>query len=112
MTDTELNKAVAEKLGIEWHEVVWKDCVSFKVKYCSCGYKYGFKDEEHSNPDFAANAKDLIEVLMKRDDWIFFREEIGTWNCYGGKNVWVSRISLDYILNPRLLCEEYLKWEG
>ncbi len=90
MTDTELNKAVAEKLGIK------PDPEWFKEGY----------------PDFTLNAKDLIEVLMKRDDWIFFREEIGTWNCYGGKNVWVSRISLDYILNPRLLCEEYLKWEG
>jgi len=118
MTNTELNYKVAEKLGIEWHSVKNHGTNDDKVcPLCTCGKEFITRGDlyahvQYDNPDFTLNAKNLIEVLMKRDDWIFFREEIGTWNCYGGKNVWVSRISLDYILNPRLLCEEYLKWEG
>jgi hypothetical protein len=108
MTNTELNRKICKKLGIERHEVVWKDCKTFNVKYCSCGYKYGFKDEEHSNPDFAANAKDLIEVLMKREDWREFKREIGL-SPHSPKCLFID---FNYILNPRLLCERFLEWEG
>lgn len=67
------------------------------------------KDGEVYYPDFE-DAKSILEVMMKREDWIFFREKIGTWDCYGGNNVWQSRINLDYILNPDKLLDEAISW--
>lgn len=65
MTDTELNRKVAEKLGIEWHE--FKETTPLGSR-CSCGMICGNLDEHIrlSTVDFTLNAKYLIEVLMKR----------------------------------------------
>ncbi|MDD5006346.1 MAG: hypothetical protein PHS93_09010 [Candidatus Omnitrophica bacterium] len=114
MTNT-LNRKVAEKLGIEWHEVFSiKEYLTadgyVSIYTCSCGATSKSDQELCTNPDFTANAKDLIEVLMKRDDWNKFRGEI----LEGNHLRIIDRTDsiYKYILNPRLLCEAFLEWEG
>ncbi len=111
MTDTELNRKVCKKLGIEWHEVVQRGFQNL----CSCGFNCYLmvtldKHIKDSNPDFTLNAKDLIEVLMKHTGWRKFRCEI----LEGNHLRIIDRTDsiYKYILNPRLLCERFLEWEG
>ncbi len=110
MTDTELNKSLCLKLGLPWHE---------QVDYytCSCGYTILMRGEvldiiplhiKESNPNFTLNAKDLIEAigLNNLERWFEFSKTIGTViDC-------CVYIKLDYVTNPRLLCEAFLEWEG
>ena len=107
LTDTDINKAVALKLGIEWHErtnaIMFTDFFS-----CSCGYQTSNREDfinhiKESNPDFTLNAKDLIEIILQRDDLKGFALFFG----FG-----LGDIELKYVLNSRLLCERFLEWEG
>ena len=119
MTDTELNKRLCEKLGIEWHEDTSETSSFFKFFKCSCG-KHNFRSVEEikihiqkSNPDFTVNAKTLIEAIKGKEyEGLFFAQ------LMYGNNANVEGIDddglidRDYILNPRLLCERFLEWEG
>lgn len=105
MTRQEKNKAVCKILGIEWHDVAWKDCGAMKIKYCSCGYKYLMGDLEHLNPDFCENAKYLLEELKKRDDWDNFRDRY-FFTTVMDKDF----VPIHWILIPELLVDEFIKW--
>ena len=118
LTNEQLNKAVALKLGIEWHEEIEADeC----FHYCSCGRKF-YTDyqmwshlQDRANPDFCSNAKFLLEELQKRDEWdkiamsILKLEVIVPVGNSHYKNIY--SVSLEYILNPRLLVLAYLEWK-
>jgi hypothetical protein len=112
MTDT-LNRKVCEKLGIEWHEEDTEYLYNTGIPKCStCRNEFVTKNDldEHikeSNPDFTVNAKDLIEMIDKREDRILLYCSIGCWPTLDGKVL----IPHDYVTNPLLLCERFLEWE-
>ena len=126
MTDTELNSAVAKKLNIPWHEQVGNNgfCDYYK---CSCGwevhvYSCGACGQllnhcNAANPDFTQNAKVLLDVMKEKLGEERFAGFIFTVGAYDkadhsvGLNEWIS-IDLEYILNPRQLCEKFLEWDG
>jgi len=88
MTDTELNRAVCEKLGIHFYEAYQKDRQLF------------------TSPDFTQNAKVLLEAVKDKlslTDWYTFHRSVG-----GG--IKKEYIYLTYILNPRQLCEKFLEF--
>lgn len=56
------------------------------------------------NPKFT-DAKSILEVMMKREDWLNFAGSIGGYNP--SRSV---KIDLYYILNPDKLLDEAVKW--
>lgn len=120
LSDTEINKAIAEKLGICWHEIA-KNIIP--VYTCSCGkelYLYADMNEhiKASNPDFCTNAKVLLNVLEDSDDYLnilhpeeSFVNQIGAvvFDKYTSNPIIL--IEDKYILDPRQLAIEYLRWK-
>jgi hypothetical protein len=115
MTDT-LNRKVADKLGIHWHEgSMYKEPSGNRHYGCSkCG-------SAESNPDFTKNAAVLLGELKKKDYYDNFMDSIDTMYRVADKKdkdglflYYVDEcfVNIDYILNPRLLCERFLEWEG
>lgn len=124
MTDQEINKAVALKLGLPWHEwrIIYNSGLVVVDKWeCNCGetgiMPTGDWHCMKSNPDFLSNAAVLIRELKKRNKLYIkgsnsgFIYKIGTvgFCLHDAGNFYIN---FDYILNPRQLCEEYLRWEG
>lgn len=115
LSNDQINKAVAKKLGICWHEVIKQE---FELYECACGYTHWLstgmdKHIRESNPDFCQNAKVLLWTLEKKDYYNLFMAKL----LYGFEqfNVeaddWDGSIDVDYVKNPRLLAEEFLRWE-
>jgi hypothetical protein len=98
--DQEMNKSekFARLNGIEWQEgyTIWPS----EDKANSQGF-YPRTHVKGNNPTFT-DAKSILEVMMKREDWNKF---------YKDKLVWsYAAIQIDYILNPDKLLEEAIKW--
>lgn len=113
MTDQELNRRVAEKLGIEWHKE--GETNPFR---CICGRRFNWviDVENHCkafNPDFCSNAKVLLETIQEKQVKFYktFMSKVGGFGYDNEKREACYFMYEKYILNPRLLCEEYLKWE-
>jgi hypothetical protein len=117
MTDTELNRAVAKKLGLPWHEAsLFTDKVNYK---CSCGGLFRVElITEHitaSNPDFTQNAKVLLETLKEKLGEERYRKFINSFTSYTDHRPWTTyKPTVDFIdefiLNPRQLCEKFLEF--
>ena len=71
-----LNKRFAELVGICWHEDVSN--TDFPLE-CSCGDP----GCEHSNPDYAADPRLVLEAMSVRDDWDEFLVEYGALGKHG-----------------------------
>jgi hypothetical protein len=111
MTDDQINKLIAEKLGIHWHiGSIYREPNGKRRLGCSvCG-------SIEPNPNFCSNAKVLLGELKKKGYWDKFAHQILDLKVivpvgdYQYENIY--HVPLAYILNPRLLCEKYLEWEG
>jgi hypothetical protein len=83
MASQEIIKRFAELAGICWHEITdGMDHQSYegRVLYlCSCGEEFhnGELHIEVSNPDFCADPRLVLEVMVKREDWGEFLYESG-----------------------------------
>ena len=111
MTDTELNRAVAKKLGICWHEALFKG--SHICTHCGC-----FADKnglDYFNPDFTKNAKVLLDAIKEKlgeERYMEFIHSITSYTDYRGYTTYMSIAGFiySYILNPRSLCEKFLEF--
>ncbi len=99
LSNTEINKLVAEKLGLLWHEEISVPPRSI----CSCG--------QNINSAFCSNAKVLLDELEKKGLLQNFAWKLNNNQRYGCAQKMNDTIPIKYILNPRLLCEECLEWE-
>jgi hypothetical protein len=65
MNTQEINKKFAELTGICWHE--WDEVSLFVMGCTKCGLKGD--PNKHPNPDFCADPRLALKVMMKREDW-------------------------------------------
>jgi hypothetical protein len=112
MTDTEINKKICELLGICWHEVIEikqrKRTEGGKIYYDE-RYECKKCGERHPrNPDFTANAAVLPKQLQDKVSAKEYSQFIEHLLISIGVLAFIDK----YILNPRLLCEAYIKWRG
>jgi hypothetical protein len=69
MKHDEINKRFSELAGICWHEWSTKE-ENFSLQHCAkCGKIKGY---ESDNPDYCAHPGLVLEVMIKRDDFIAF----------------------------------------
>lgn len=100
--------------GIEWH---WWKKDENNYYYCTCSPKkrYNISDPRlgynsnpvHNHPTFT-DAKSILEVMMKREDWRMFCRTIGT--VWHSEEDYEDDICIYYILNPDKLLKEAVKW--
>lgn len=114
MNDTEINKAICKKLGLPWHSEEDNHGNKGYLTECSCGQKFNTNlelwlhvDNNPSNPDFLSNAAMLLNELDKKDELENFIDSL---DIYWFKPT--LNFITKYILNPRQLAEEFLRWEG
>lgn len=72
MTREEICKEFCELNGMHWHEDIQDiengKLIGYPVWVCNCGYRSTFPPPNHTFPD----AKSILEVMMKREDWKLF----------------------------------------
>lgn len=80
MDDLEaLNKRVARKLGIHWHEYKWISNNGRGYLECNCGLIACMGVPEASNPNFIAHPEELLREMAKHpQEKMFF-----AWLMYG-----------------------------
>ena len=100
MTPTEINKRLAELLGICWHEPLFPN--SHICEHCGLVFE---EDMAGYNPDFCRDPRLVLREMMRRSDWdlvinerdICFGNIIGGWVKIGKKySHWVHT---NYILD-------------
>lgn len=73
MTTQEINKRFAELTGICWHRQA-EDKEWFECHRCSCRLDIPtiefYQHCREANPDFCADPRLVLEVMMKRDGWL------------------------------------------
>lgn len=103
------NRRFAELAGICWHELV-RQQIKPGVKECSCGkiiYNNGFSGHiKDSNPDFCADPREVLKVVMERDDWIEFLDWLRDYDVTDS-----HYISVDYITTPSKLRDAWIEWK-
>ena len=107
MTNSEMNRYVAEKLGVRWHKVIPSRELRLKQP-CICG---SYDCNPADNPDFTTDSSkgELLRLMMKREDCPDFVETIGYISAGGYGRNQVSFIRLDYITDTtgKLLTDVY-----
>ena len=109
MTDTELNKKICEKLGICWHEPLFKGS-----KVCRlCGTYCDAESMSEFNPDFTVNSKVLLDAIKEKlgeERYEKFIRSFTAYTDFRGITTYMCAVDFinTYILNPRSLCEKLL----
>jgi hypothetical protein len=91
--------------GIEWHEITNLNVPIFDYLICTCGEKlFTFEVTPHCNhfnPTFT-DAKSIIEVMEKRDDFMDFVNSyaVGLAYCDRQGKYLGGSIYIEFILNP------------
>ena len=104
------NQRFAELAGIEWHKVAKKADAKGRY-YCSCLIAFSYNKavtQDHCdscNPDFT-DAREVLKVMMEREDWPEFCEQIGH---YDGKRG-IEMVDVDYITVPGKLRDLATEW--
>ncbi len=95
--------------GIEWHEYEWVyiDESLRRGHYLCEGCGHETMDFQKENPTFT-DAKSIIEVMMKREDWDLFSTRIG--NAWYAGNGYTNKIDIYYVQNADKLLDEAIKW--
>ena len=109
LPNDQINKAVAKKLGICWHDFQPYCENGEHTTYCIKCFEE--ETEQNQNPDFCTNAKVLLEELEKRDDYRYFIKHVSSW-VVPFKRKEKLFLNIDYVKNPRQLAEEFLRWEA
>jgi len=81
--DEDKNEWLAKKLGIEWHELEWRD-QNCEILDCSCGKQFAYEGDamthvENRNPHFDTEdgCRELAKIMSQRPDWPKFATYIG-----------------------------------
>jgi hypothetical protein len=101
------NQRFAELAGICWHEPVATSDVEYSIIHigwrCTCGGISCIAE----NPDYCADPRLVLEVMMKREDWPKFAPMVGRWD--GSTAEYFVRS--DYLLDTTgLLAMKGIEW--
>jgi len=97
MTPAEINREFAERAGIHLHQ--WDDITG----KCRCGLYYSpLRDPQ---PDFYADAREVLKVMMEREDYQDFIKYMES-KLYGD---WVAEL-FSHMTTPGLLAKAALQW--
>lgn len=116
MTPEQINKRFAELAGVPWHEkasikpdISPNGAVWVTLVVCSCGDEvFDCQWADHrKNPDFCADPRLVLEVMMKRRDWKDFVWVVGIYKEQTNK----IYICYDYIRDTTgLLALAAIEW--
>jgi hypothetical protein len=95
-TNTDKARYVAERLGLCWHEPTDDVTASGDWNICTCGFAY-IKPENHRNPDYCADPRLVLGVMMKREDWPRFAQ-------------YICSIPYDFVFTPQTIELASCKW--
>lgn len=107
MNKQEINRKFAELAGICWHEIVREPYV------CSCGAyceteRTAYWHIHNDNPDFCADPRLVLEVMMKREDWPEFMRSL---QIVDNPCLFLQKYTEDYILDTTgLLALKAIEW--
>ena len=89
----ERDKEIMQQSGKCWHQFEYEPDYEQETYWtCAiCGQKTTDCDN-HPNPDFTADPVACLEVMMEREDWSAFIQEIGTNAVYGYSTIRIGGV--------------------
>lgn len=99
MNREQLCREFCDLNGIKWHHVTVEDN---KLSRCSCGLTGCIARIEcpKNNPDFP-DAKSVLEVMMKREDWRRFQ---------GSLCLFPEVVPVEFIMDSDKLLQKAVEW--